>query len=238
MKDFQLYSLKDLMEDFYVSEISSSLALEIDCIDYKDSQEIIVDGKPFETLLSERQTSKKEVFRAAESRVLNYLQSFTCEKNQDVQDFLHDAAKSIRMQKKSVARTYMIIDSVNDEIAAYFAIAFKPIILEKDHELSKSKVKKLPIHTDEEGTIEIIPTILIGQIGRADGYSKDDIDLEDILDYIFGIINIVKAYIGGKVVLVEVNNEPKLVEHYKKYGFEKIQESSDMSQLMQFVNHY
>lgn len=238
MKDFQLYSLKDLMEDFYVSEISSRLALDIDCIDYRDSQEIIVDGKPFETLLSERQTSKKEVFRAAESRVLNYLQSFKCEKNSDVQEFLHNPEQCIRMQKNSVTRTYLIIDSETDAIAAYFAIAFKPIVLEKDHDLSDTKMKKLPIHTNDEKNIEIIPTILIGQIGRADGYSKEDITLKDILEYIFGVINMVKTYIGGRVVLVEVNNEPKLIKHYEKYKFEKIQVSNDLSQLMQFVNHY
>lgn len=238
MKNFQLYSLKDLMEDFYISEISSELAVYINRINYKNNQEIMIDGKTFETLLSVKQTSKKEVFKAAESRVLKYLKSFNCKKNQDVQDFLHDENKAIRMQKESITRTYMLIDDENDKIAAYFAIAFKPIILESNHVVSKSKIKKLPIHSDEKSTIKIIPTILIGQIGRADEYSKEDINLNYILDYIFTIINIVKIYIGSKVVLLEVNNEPKLVKHYEKYGFEKIQESNNMSQLMQFINHY
>ena len=56
---FELYSLKDLMEDFYRSELSTFLELEYDKIDYRDSQEIIIDGKPFKTLLSEMSTSKK-----------------------------------------------------------------------------------------------------------------------------------------------------------------------------------
>lgn len=80
MKNFQLYSLKDLMEDFYISEISSELAVYINRINYKNNQEIMIDGKTFETLLSVKQTSKKEVFKAAESRVLKYLKSFNCKK--------------------------------------------------------------------------------------------------------------------------------------------------------------
>ena len=63
MSKYELYSLKDLMEDFYISELSTFLELEYDKIDYRDSQEIIIDGKPFETLLSVMNTSKKEVFK-------------------------------------------------------------------------------------------------------------------------------------------------------------------------------
>lgn len=239
MMRFQIYSLKDLLEDFYISEISSVLGIEEEEIDYQDSQQIDARGKKIETLLSERQTSKKEVFQSAESRVLKYLQTFKCEKNKDVQEFLHSSEKSIRMQKESITRTYFLVDTDReDSIAAYFAISFKPIILEKDHVITKSKKKRLPIHKNEMCEIEIIPTILIGQIGRSDSYSKEDINLADILDFVFGVINKVREYIGGRVVLVEVNKEQKLIEHYGKFGFEKIQEQGKLTQLMQFVANY
>ncbi|MDD2965004.1 MAG: hypothetical protein PHU33_13735 [Bacteroidales bacterium] len=214
--------------------------VEHEKIEYLNNQEIYIEGKQLETLLARQNTSKKKVFLDAESRVLNYLSTFNCAKNHDVSNFLNDENKCIRMQKESTSRTYLIIDSEDDNlaIAAYFAIAFKPITLEKSHGLSKNKVRKLPISKNNHRDLEIISTILIGQIGRNDSYSSAEINLKDILDYVFGVINIVKEYIGGNVVLIEVDNEPKLVSHYEKYGFEKIQDNDNLCQLMQFVNYY
>ena len=132
----------------------------------------------------------------------------------------------------------VIVDSEKDNIAAYFAIAFKPIILEKQLMITDKKKEKLPIHSNEIKDVEVLPTILIGQIGRDDSYSKSDIDLKLILDFTFGVINLVREYIGGRVILIEVDNNPKLIEMYENYGFERIQENGKLSQLMQFVKQY
>lgn len=59
-----------------------------------------------------------------------------------------------------------------------------------------------------------------------------------ILEFIFGVINLIREYIGGRVILIEVDNNPKLIELYENYGFERIQENGKLSQLMQFVKHY
>jgi hypothetical protein len=237
MLEFELYPLKDLMEDFYISELSKVFEISESKISYNNSQDITIEGKSYETLLSERQTSKKIIFRNSENRVLNFLKTFKCKVNEDVQNFLHDKNKCLRFQKKSKTRTYFIIDKRNDEIAAYFSISYKPIILEKDHKISKSKCKKMSKEKNNKN-IDLISTILIGQIGKSDGYSSEDIDLENILEYVFYIINIIKEYIGGRVILIEVDNEPKLIKHYEKYGFEKLQTSNDLSQLMQLLEHY
>lgn len=235
---FQLYSLKNLMEDFYLSEISSTFSIDVDKINYHNNQEIFIDGMKIESHFQEKNFRKKDIFKRAEDRVLKYLQTFRCSINSDVENFLHDREKCIRMHKSSTARTYFILDSENEKIAAFFALSIKPILLEKNHSVSNNKKKKLPIHTKSKGVIEIITTFLIGQIGRSDTYTKKDISLYEILDYIFAVINIVKEYIGGKVVLVEVANEPKLISLYSKFGFEKIQVQNDLTQLMQYMNYY
>lgn len=240
MKNYLLYPLKDLLEDFYIAEIASRLSVEVDSVTYLDSEHIAIEDKAIETLLSASGISKKEIFQTAEGRVLNYLRTFKCEKNLDVQDFLHNPEKSIRMQKESATRTYLILDSENDEIAAYFAISIKPVILCENHELSKNKKKKLQVHSheDEDSKFEVIVTFLIGQIGRNELYTSEDIDLNMILDFVFGILWKVREYIGGRVILVEVDKSEKLINHYEKYGFEKIQVQDDLTQLMQFVGCY
>lgn len=234
MLEFELYPLKDLMESFYISELSKILKINKRKINYINSQDITIEGKSYETLLSERQASKKTIFRHSEDRVLNFLRTFRCKVNKDVQEFLHDKDKCLRFQKKSKSRTYLIIDKRNDEIAAFFSVSYKPIIIEKNHEISKNKLKKISKEKNNKN-IDLISTILIGQIGRSDKYTSEDIDLGKILEYVFYIINIVKEYIGGRVILIEVDNEPKLIRHYEKYGFKKIQTSNDLSQLMQLV---
>lgn len=238
MRDFLLYPLKDLLEDFYIAEIANKLNIQIDSISYLDSETIMIGDQSLETLLSAIGISKKEIFINAEGRVLNYLRTFKCTKNIDVQDFLHSSEKAIRMQKESATRTYLVLDSDNDEIAAYFAISIKPVILCEDHKLSKTKKKKLQVHSLENSKFEVIVTLLIGQIGRSELYSRDDIDLKMILNFVFGILLKVRDYIGGRVILVEVDKSEKLISHYEKYGFEKIQVQDDLTQLMQFVGHY
>src|SRR6056297_1765310 len=174
---FQLYSLKDLMEDFYLSEISSTFSIDVNKINYHNNQEIFIDGVKIENHLQKNNFRKKDIFNKAEDRVLKYLQTFRCSINRDVEVFLHDGEKCIRMQKSSTARTYLILDPENEKIAAYFALSIKPILLEKNNSVSNNKKKKLPIHTKNKGVIEIITTFLIGQIGRSDTYKKKDITL-------------------------------------------------------------
>ena len=120
MDKFELYSLADLMEDFYISELSEQLEVEDNKINYINSQDILIDGVSAETLLSKRNLSIKKIFRSSESRVLEYLKEFKCQQNLDVEDFLSNGEKAIRMQKESRTRTYLIVDSENKEIAAYF----------------------------------------------------------------------------------------------------------------------
>ena len=98
MDKFELYALADLLEDFYVSELSKELGVEENRIKYINNQDIFIDGISVETLLSKRSLSIKKVLQNAESRVLNYLKEFKCKQNIDVEDFLSNGDKAIRMQ--------------------------------------------------------------------------------------------------------------------------------------------
>lgn len=81
MKQFEFYSLKDLLEYFYISKIATELAIDESLVDYTDNLRIEVQGEKLETLLSANNLSKKKVFKNAEGRVLSCLRTFKCSRN-------------------------------------------------------------------------------------------------------------------------------------------------------------
>lgn len=172
----------------------------------------------------------------AEDVILKLLKTFVCNKNKDVEHFLHNL--SLRYEKENKARTYLITNE-DLEIVAYFSIALKPIIIDgTKHKVSGSLRKRLKpqniVKNDEEH--EIINTFLIGQIGRNDNFDKSVIGLEEILNEIFEKITNVTEIIGGHVILIEVDNNEKLINLYKSFGFQLLADGSedDLTQLMKF----
>lgn len=236
METFEFYPLKEILEDFYISEIAKELDVDEKTIDYTNNTDIKVNGKELETLLLAKKLVKNEIYKNAECRVLNYLETFKCSKNPDVENYLHNKEKALRLQKESVSRTYLFINTENEDIMAYFSLAIKPVIIKENHDITKTKKKKMNIK--KEDSVEICSTFLIGQIGRADNYTREDIDLKIILDYIFAVINKIRALIGGKIIMIEVEKEPKLIKRYEEFNFQNINSDSDYTQLMQWVNSY
>jgi len=122
---------------------------------------------------------------------------------------------------------------------AYFSIAIKPIILDEDkHIVTNTTRKRMKTHIikKSENEHEIITTFLIGQLGRNDEFNKTDISSKEILDQIFYKINEVMKIIGGHIILIEVDNNEKLINLYKSFGFQLLADGSDdeLTQLMKF----
>ena len=83
METFEFYPLKEILEDFYISEIAKELDVDEKTIDYTNNTDIKVNGKELETLLLAKKLVKNEIYKNAECRVLNYLETFKCSKNND-----------------------------------------------------------------------------------------------------------------------------------------------------------
>lgn len=172
----------------------------------------------------------------AEEVLVKWLGTFECKKNEDVERFLKNL--SLRYEKENKSRTYLIVTE-DLKIVAYFSISIKPIILDESrHKVSRTSMKKMkPLEiVKEEQKHQVISTFLIGQIGRDDRFDKDTIDSEGIFGIIFEKINEVMRVIGGHIVLIEVENEMKLIKLYQKYGFVLLGKGSeeDLTQLMKF----
>lgn len=169
-----------------------------------------------------------------EEKLTTLLNTFNCASNRDVNDFIK--TKAIRFHKSGLARTYLIVND-SAEIMAYYAIAFKPIFYNQQiHKVSKSSFKKLNAkiyQLRKANKVEVINSILIAQIGRNDLFTKDDIDINSIMSSIIDTIKKVRDLIGTRVVLIEVDNNEKLINLYKKIGFEYIGVQDNLSQLYQ-----
>jgi len=152
--------------------------------------------------------------------LLSFLSNFSCSKNQDVQSFLTAADKCISFEKKSRSRTYLILNEKN-EILGYFSLALKTLFAQ--NKSIKGAIRR-KINSGKPNSfigpdLEYYNVYLIGQIGRDDSFTSKDLSLADILDEIYSILTEVQARVGGSSILIEVDNNKKLVDLYKKHGF-------------------
>jgi hypothetical protein len=166
-----------------------------------------------------------------ESECLKLLSLFSCPKNPDVETFLRD--KSIRFEKSDNARTYLILNSENGEILDYFSLSFKEITLLANN-VSKSLIKKFDGISKNAENVRVY---LIGQIGKNFAIDENPINLGNILSEAFSIIDAAKALIGGRGLILECEDSPALIQHYKNHGFEQllIDNSNELVTMYTFV---
>ncbi|WP_244922693.1 acetyltransferase [Xenorhabdus cabanillasii] len=148
-------------------------------------------------------------------KTMEYLHSFSCPANQDVESFLH--FKSIRFEKADATRTYLILDKVGI-ILAYFSLTFKELPTH-NLALSKSKIKKLNGISNNANSLKVY---LIGQIAKNFSLKENPIKLKDILTPIDIIIEKAQYLIGGRVIILECQNKQKLINLYESHGFKTI----------------
>lgn len=146
------------------------------------------------------------------------LNDFLCPKNKDVEEFLKK--KAVDFELKSLARTYLILDDEGN-ILAYFSLSFKEIQINTE-KLSNSQVQKLTTFKRNENNISKLKVFLIGQIGK-NYIENNKINLKFILNEVFSIIYEIKSKIGGRIVILECENNDKLLNLYQDNGFSVIE---------------
>lgn len=144
------------------------------------------------------------------------INTFSCKDDRDIEFFLKE--KSLLFQRKSKARTYFILDEEQFkekkfEILAYFALSTK--VLHLPEEISKTQRKKID---GLYNSVSELSTFLVGQIAKNDLY-RANISGKEILRYTYEYIKEASILIGGRIILVELKNNPKLIEFYNENGF-------------------
>jgi len=159
---------------------------------------------------------------SSKTKVRKLLKSFKCEKNLDLQDFLHKQAFTFEINFRS--RTYIYIDNIEKNVVAYFTIAIKTLETEN---LSTETILLLDGHNDK---VKSIPCFLIGQLGKSDLYKDSKIGkfiLEDAIDK----IDSSQTLLGGRFILLDSVNIPKVISFYESNSFFAIDNSPDLESI-------
>lgn len=118
----------------------------------------------------------------------------------------------------------MILD-YEGKILAYFSLSFKELILDKA-KLSKTKVQQLDGISRKAEKIKVF---LIGQLGKNTAIVDNPISLSIILNEIYAVLSEANALIGGRIIILECEDNNRLIQLYKQHGFTLIEIETNTS---------
>lgn len=146
-------------------------------------------------------------------------------KKNDIEIFLQE--KAIKFEKSCISSTYLVYDDNIEEMLGYFTIANRSLILSKEelNVLSKTQQKKL----SNSGSVLrngdlMTSSFLLGQLGK--NYSDDilkKITGKDLITSAYNLLLKIKELINTKYVWLECQNESRLINFYRDFGFKLLE---------------
>ena len=171
------------------------------------------------------------------NELLKLLSSFSCEKDKDIEYFLHNRA--VEFEKLSKARTYLVMDEEelknkekNLTVYGYISIALK--ILSVPEDMSNRMRKELDgfsakIHGEQ---IRDFPCYLIGQLSKNSNIETNAISGKQLINFALDIIAASVDAVGGRYMMIECRDKEKLLRFYKDNYFTEIARIPDDNQPM------
>ncbi|AMB99976.1 hypothetical protein AWM75_08330 [Aerococcus urinaehominis] len=154
------------------------------------------------------------------------MSSFKCRREVDMETFL--SSKAITYDNSAIGRTFLIVDKYeldkgNFVIAGFYTIAITTVNIEA---LSANQKKKLLGNIPNRNSLKNAPALLIGQIGRNDNYSHDDLPGVVILNECYSDLRRAQQITGGRILILECRKET-FEKFYSHQGFKKFYDTSD-----------
>ena len=191
-----------------------------------------------------------EVTKEDEGLLRQILSSFSCNKDEDIENFLH--SRAVEFESLSKARTYLICDENQlmetnfclDQIVIYGYISIALKILSVPYDVSNRKRKEIDglsakIHGEWNMTpnLPMIPCYgeqikdfscyLIGQLSKNSSVQNNDISGAELLQAAYDVIMTAVDAVGGRYVMIECHEKEKLMQFYAVNGFEEISHIAD-----------
>jgi len=162
------------------------------------------------------------------------LKNFKNKYNKDIEDFLHN--KAIEFEKAGLSSTHLVFNQ-NFVLLGYFSLANKPLLVSKRNyeALSKSQRKKLCQNGKKllsDGYI--VNSYLLGQLDK--NYSEEinennQISGMQLLTLAYDTLMEAKKIINVRYVWLECEDTEKLLNFYKTFGFEEIENFTSVNNL-------
>lgn len=137
------------------------------------------------------------------SQVEDAFKKFSCQHEVDLENFLIN--KSILYENSQYGKTFLLVDKVllqqgEFQIVAYYTIAMKSLDI---NQLSKKKRRKVLGGQPGRDQMNSMSAYLIGQLGRNDAYSHEDMDGVTILNECYHSISTAARVVGGQLIVLE-----------------------------------
>jgi hypothetical protein len=166
--------------------------------------------------------SVKDDMDLGEEELAKLLSEFSCEKNLDVERFFKE--QSIDFTKKNQSVTYLVFENENAALVGYFSLAIKPISVNATgfSNTMKRKIARVSELDENTGSYSL-SAYLVAQLGKnyADGVNEK-ISGEQLLQAAVETVKELQYMVGGMVVFLEAEDEPKLMNFYEKEnGFKR-----------------
>ncbi len=161
-------------------------------------------------------------------KVKKLLETFSCNRNIDLRDFLYN--KAVTFEKNLRSRTYLYIDNSTQEVAAYFTITISTLHTDS---ISPEVIELLDGYKND---IASIPCFLIGQLGKSDKFEPRKIG-EYILNDAIEIIDRSQRSLGGRFILLDAINKEKIIKFYETNAFFPIEEDPN-SESIKMIKPY
>lgn len=149
-----------------------------------------------------------------EDKVSFALSEFSCPRNAEIEDFIHNNA--IDFAKKKVSITHLIFDG-EGQIEAFFTLTHKPSTV-GDGLLSRTSQKKLSRYArlDTEIQAYSVSAFLIAQFGKNESAKGNShISGNQLMDLAISVLQNVQRQVGGGVVFLECEDKPGLLNFYQ-----------------------
>jgi len=150
------------------------------------------------------------------------LQTFQCNQNLDLQDFLHN--KALVFERNLRARTYLYIDNITKKVVAYFTISISTLYTDN---ISSKVIQLLDGYRDDTKSI---PCFLIGQLGKSDLYKDIKIG-QFIIEDAIEIIDNSQMSLGGRFILLDSINIKEVIEFYENNLFFAIEDNQNLDSI-------
>lgn len=156
-----------------------------------------------------------------EERTVGLLSNFSCPLNEDVEMFLH--RKAIEFAKQGFSQTHLVFASYKGkaEIVGYFTLANKYITINSER-ISNRLRRRINKFATFDRVIRsyCLSTPLIAQLGKnyTDGLDKL-ITGDELLKLACEKVARIQFDLGGKLVYLECEDKPKLLDFYASNGF-------------------
>ena len=175
---------------------------------------------------------KSLIERTEEDRNLldQILSSFSCDEDEDIEYFLHKRAVEFELLSKS--RTYLICDEKQfyeqnfclDQLKIYGYISLALKVLSVPEETSNRARKELDGFSAKMNGEQIsdFSCYLIGQLSRASNVPSGSIDGARLIQFACDIIAASVQAVGGRYIMIECQENEKLITFYAQNNFKEI----------------